>query len=262
MDIMIDTEENEETVFSHIIALLPQPLVNPPDKDALPSPAAFQIFRKPLMRPQRKPVRNFEIINNDEPSLEDAAAANATGTTPAATDSAAPVPTKYRWLIEPNGSIQLRVRFRATAEGRFETPLEFEVMNTLQKYSLFCKGTCELPKINDDIRNVFLRRVKGSHPLLLLHYITYICSWKGVNPTSALPQKRFVVADNFYSFGPLSLFKKPDWKKELKEDSPAQDVSNMQLIESTNMDTIRLTNNGKYDCNVELGLENIDEGSR
>ena len=84
----------------------------------------------------------------------------------------------------------------------------------------------------------------------------------GINPTALLPQKRFVLADNFYSFGPLSLFKKPDWRKELKEDSSAQDIANMKQIESTNMDLIRLTNIGRYKCNVDLGWENYDEGSR
>jgi hypothetical protein len=84
----------------------------------------------------------------------------------------------------------------------------------------------------------------------------------GLNPTAPLPQKRFVLGDNFYSFGPLSLFKKQTWKRELKADSSPQEVADMQSIESTNMDIIRLTNTGKYKCNVDLAWENIDDGSR
>ena len=92
------------------------------------------------------------------------------------------------------------------------------------------------------------------------YLLSYILS--GLSPAALLPQKRFVISDNFYSFGPLSLFKKPTWKRELKADSSSQEVAEMQSIESTNMDIIRLTNTGKYKCNVDLAWENIDDGSR
>ena len=144
LDIIVEGEESEDTVFSQIVAVLPPPLVNPPEKDAIPQPSIFQVFRKPLMRTARRPIKNFEITRVDDSAAEDS-----------------DTPVKYRWVVQPNSSVQLRVKFRATSEGKFESALEFEVMNTLQKYSLFCKGICELPKINDDTRNVFLRRQKG-----------------------------------------------------------------------------------------------------
>ncbi len=149
LDIAIEGYESEDVVYSNIVALLPTPLVPPPDKDLVPPPAIYQVFRKPLMRVVRKPIRNFEIVVDSEPSPP---------TSPGKETSSK---SKYRWVVEPNSSIELRVKFRATSEGKFESSLEFEVMNTLQKYSLFCRGISELPKINDDTRNVFLRRQKG-----------------------------------------------------------------------------------------------------
>lgn len=159
LDIVFDGYETEDVVFSNICVLLPTPLVTPPDKDLVPAPAIYQVFRKPLMRVLRKPIRNFEIVIDDEPSPP---------TSPGKEMSSK---SKYRWIVEPNSSVQLRVRFRATSEGKFESSLEFEVMNTLQKYSLFCRGVSELPKINDDTRNVFLRRQKGFYPLNLALYL-------------------------------------------------------------------------------------------
>eukprot|EP01038_Epipyxis_sp_PR26KG_P004323 gene4323-6124_t len=260
-DIIIEAGESEDTVLNSILALLPPPKAVF-DKEALPSPIEYQIYHKPIPRPHRKAIRNFEILpmlaepiaTNTEQTATITAPAPASkkGTKEEAAVVTTPViqetkqvPITYRWLLEPHGSVQFRVKFKSTAEGKFESSLEFEVVETHQKYNLFCSGICELPKINNDTRNIFMKRVKAiSH-----------------NPNAVLPQRKYIINDNLYSFGPLLLFKKPEWKKEDSAGLNDQDLENRKLLESTNMDTIRISNNGRYACDVELGLENADEES-
>ena len=220
--ILLDGDESEEAVFSNINAIIPPPLIQPPDKDAIPAPVTFQVYRKPLQRPNRKPIKLFKILPFDPSSDMNV----------------------YRWVIPANSTVQFKVQFASIAEGKPESTMEFEIVGTNQKLSLYCKGICELPKINVDTRNIFMRRVKGLNP----------------NPIAALPNKRFVIADNFYSFGPLNLFKKPEWKKE--GDVSEADKLLLQQIESTNMDTLRFTNTGLYKCDLDLGFLTKDEGSR
>jgi len=220
--ISLDGDESEEAVFANINAIIPPPLIQPPDKDAIPAPVTFQVYRKPLQRPNRKLIKMFKIIPLGQSSDMNA----------------------YRWVIPANSAIQFKVQFTSIAEGKPESTMEFEIVGTNQKLSLYCKGVCELPKVNADTRNIFMRRVKGLNP----------------NPIAALPNKRFVIAENFYSFGPLNLFKKPEWKKE--GDVSEVDKLLLQQIESTNMDTLRFTNTGLYKCELDLGFLTKDEGSR
>eukprot|EP01032_Pedospumella_encystans_P008479 gene8479-10061_t len=269
-EIVIDGDETEEAVFGTITALLPPPLLPPVDKDAIPPAATFQIFRKPGHRANRRPIKLFKILDIEQgPTAEEIAAQEAAAAAAAAAAAdpkakkgakgaavaepevmavvAKPPPVqKYRWVVPAHGSIQLRVRFASVAEGKPESTMEFEVVGTHQKFTLPCKGVCEFPKINTDSRNVFMRRAKAL----------------SANPLAPLPNKRFVIAENFYSFGPLSLFKKPEWKVEVTDTSSEEDKSRRTQIESTHMDIIRVTNNGLFKCQVDLGLLTRDEESR
>jgi hydrocephalus-inducing protein len=157
-----------------------------------------------------------------------------------------PAEQKYRWVVPAHGSVQFRVKFASVAEGKPESAMEFEVVGTHQKFVLPCKGVCEFPSVNTDTRNIFMRRVKNL----------------SANPHVPLPNKRFVIADNFYSFGPLSLFKKPEWKVDPTDSSSADEKDRMAQIQSTNMDVLRVTNSGLYRCQVDVGLLTREEDSR
>eukprot|EP01034_Spumella_vulgaris_P022205 gene22205-28319_t len=262
-EICLEGDETEELVFATLTSLLPPPKVPPVDKNAVPPPCSFQVFRKPAPRPNRRAMRNFEIIDlvveapviAVETPVEVApikAAPAKKGGKNVVEEVAPPVetvvvvaPPRTRWVIEPHGTVQFVVRFKAVAEGKFESVLDFEVVGTHQRYSLVCQGVCELPHINNDTRNIFMRRVKA------------------VNPNGPLPHKRYSIGDNFYSFGPLNLFKKPDWRKLQIDDSlSAEDRERAVSLEATHMDTLRITNNGKYKCDVDLGLDNSSEESQ
>jgi hypothetical protein len=61
--VMLETGESLDLIMSNVMALLPVPKFPAPDKDSLPPPAVFQVFRKPYGRSDRKLVKNFEIIS-------------------------------------------------------------------------------------------------------------------------------------------------------------------------------------------------------
>ncbi len=53
-EVTIDGDEPEEAVFASITALLPPPMLPPPDKDAIPAACTYQVHRKPGNRPNRQ----------------------------------------------------------------------------------------------------------------------------------------------------------------------------------------------------------------
>ena len=122
--------------------------------------------------------------------------------------------------------------------------MAFEVMGSKQEYSLFCSGRSELSRVNGDSRSVFMKRVKA------------------ITPGLPLPIKRFVINDNCYSFGPLLVFKKKEWKENVSTEEKSslarrittqgatEEMKNYILVRVTNSDTIRLTNSGSYKCQV------------
>merc|ERR1712196_713878 len=113
-----------------------------------------------------------------------------------------------RWVIKGGETVQMKIKFRAEIEMKYDSVLGFEVMGTAQTFSLYSGGWCEVPKINTDSRNVFMRRVKGFPPAL------------------PPPNKRFVINKNYYSFGPLLNYKQKDWKALLE--SPFEELDETQ----------------------------------
>jgi hypothetical protein len=111
-------------------------------------------------------------------------------------DSGKNVLLASRWIIQPFSTVQMKIRFRSEKEGKSEASLGFEVVGTGQSVTLLCHGNCEVPHITNDPRNIFMRRLKAAPP--------------GLNAPP--PQKRFLMAENIYSFGPLQIFKKPEWR--------------------------------------------------
>ena len=265
-EVLLDGEETPDFVQQLVLSQLPAPKVSLADKEnELPPVEVLQVYRKPLARPNRKAIKNFIIVDIEdelvkpspplqtapEPLLEPS---KGKGKPPPKGKIEEPPPSEpivvepqpekpkpTRWIVQPQSTLQFKVRFSAEKEGTFQASMEFEIVGTGQKFNLPCSAICEYPKINIDTRNIFMRRLKA------------------LNPANPYPPKRFVIAENFYSFGSLALFKKPEWKKTISENSSEEDKTKYSAIESTNSDIIRISNNGRYKCNVNLSVE-YDEG--
>lgn len=270
VEILLEGDESIETVQQLFLALLPPPIVSVLEKEnALPEMEIFQLYYRPSHRPNRRPMKRFKIVDmNDiiqkqvelppalstiepEPTVKgkkgtakDVKQAKLAAEEPQQVELIAPTPpppAPTRWVIPAQGSIQFKVRFSSEKEGKFESTLEFEVVGGGQRLSLPCVGVCAYPSINGDTRNIFLRRLKALSP---------------INPH---PVKRFVIADNFYSFGALSLFKTPDWKKVISDSSTLEEKARYDAIEATNSDIIRISNNGLYRDVVSFKIVSDEE---
>jgi hypothetical protein len=63
------------------------------------------------------------------------------------------------------------------------------------------------------------------------------------------------VAENVYSFGPLQIFKKPEWRNIIpKPGGSVEENSTSQLV-LTNIDTMRLTNDGRFKCSAKMSFK-------
>ena len=257
INIPLDGEENEEEILAKTMALLPPPNVLPADKDALPPTCVYQVIRKPVPRGERKQIRNFAIIRMDpssEESVQESAPAPAPAPAPAGKKGAPvveappvvkepePVPVSYRWVIDAFSSVQLKVKFTSKNEGKFDSTLVFEVVGTSQTFSLYVSGICEVPKINDTSRSFFVKSIKN------------------VSSEGPPPIKRFITSTNTYSFGPILTFKKPEWRNITSEDP--EERTKLQLVTNTSTDIVRLSNNGRYKCTVDLAFEDYSDEVR
>jgi hypothetical protein len=240
--ILIESDDDSKTVYTNTMALLPPPKAAPMDSSAIPASCVFQIVRKPYPRMNRRTAPRFSILDIEDVSLaksmDDAMlasearsvitpgigksqkkmsikplsakaqapaeeATSAPSTRPCTAldplvfdDSGKSVLLASRWIIQPFSTVQMKIRFRSEKEGKSEAALGFEVVGTGQSVTLLCHGNCEVPHITNDPRNIFMRRLKNAPT--------------GLNAPP--PQKRFLMAENIYSFGPLQIFKKPEWR--------------------------------------------------
>ncbi|XP_051727085.1 hydrocephalus-inducing protein homolog [Ctenopharyngodon idella] len=105
--------------------------------------------------------------------------------------------THFRWIVPPNGEVNLRIRFHSSVLGKFDQTFSFEVMGTKQCYQLYCRGICSYPSISRDPKIVFAH-----------------CK-KILRPESGL-QKTYIIQSNLYEFGPLLCGKTRDRFKEGK----------------------------------------------
>ena len=220
-EITLDGEEDEDAECNLALTLLPPPKVPPADKFAIPNEELFQVYKRSYPRIEHRKVKpNFTVSRDDD--IVEGEEADTNDRPP------------FRWVIKENSSIRLKIKYLSTVEGKFDSTLAFEVMGTQQVFMLPCVGVCEMPKINSDSRNIFMKRIKS------------------VSPNDLPPQKKFIINDGTYSFGPILVLKKPEWKL-LPSDNP-ENVTKLALLK-TNNDVIRLTNTGKYSCQVDLGFE-------
>ncbi len=262
-EIALEGDEDFESSFNTVVALLPAAKIPPEDKDKVPETTVQQLVRKPYPRPDRANLTGIFTLYREDPvdpeeterlaaekaEKEEAAAAAAKDKKKGAPVEAEeelveePKPS-YRWIIPGGKSVTMKVKFFSKTEGKFDASLGFEVMGTQQVFNLFCSGYCEVPKVNPDSRNVFMRRVKG------------------VSPDQPAPNKRFVINENYYSFGPILNFKKYEWKA--LADKPFEELNDLEkdqlaYIQATSTDVVRVTNSGRFKCNVDMGLENVPE---
>jgi hydrocephalus-inducing protein len=234
-DIEAEADATLEEFFSLTTALLPAPKVPPLDKDAIPDPSDFQVYKRPYSRMDRRSVSHFEILPYTPPPAEGEEGEAAVPTEGA--EGAVEAAPGFRWLIEPFGKVQFKVRFTSKSEGKFESQLGFEAVGTKMDYSVFCVGHCQVPQVNGDARNVFMRRIKGSVP------------------GAPLPHKRYIQNTNSYSFGPLLQFKDAAWRAPPSEDTSEEAQAQYALVQNTNMDVIRMTNTGRYPCSLAFDFE-------
>ena len=158
-------------------------------------------------------------------------------------------------MLPPHGSVEFNVRFTSKATGKFNGALGFEVLGLPGRESqLLVSGTCEVPTVNDDPRNVFMARVKSR-----------------AESAPPLP-KRYVMNRGLYEFGPLLT-----WKPLAAMAPPAgvpsgfnyESVKEFAALEEglkpaaalyaatrrTNAETFRISNNGRFDTTVRFGFE-------
>jgi hypothetical protein len=248
--IPVEAEDNEDAVQNIVMALLPPPRVPPPDKNAVPSPKLMQVIRKPHSRIERKIHKQYSIIPLDASEIValnrnvpvEGVDQPLTEETP---NSTLPLARgQYRWIIPAFGSTKFKVHFQSQSTGKFEMNLRFEVLGSQQQFNLHCAGICELPNINRDTRNLFMRRQKQAVVGM------------------PLPQRKFLSAEDTYCFGPLLLFKKPEWRSINQDTATETELLNYSLVSQTNVDVIRLSNNGKFKCSVECGFQNTSDDVR
>ena len=229
-EVSVAEGDDLDTVTQATLALIPTAKVPPFDKDAIPPTVEFQLIRMPYPRFERKPVRNFDILEYTPERAEDEASLEAEAVD--ANEKVDVMKKPYRWIIPPFGQVKFKVRFTSNVEGKFESAAMFEVMGSKQEFSLFCSGRCEVPKISGDSRMVFTKRAKT------------------ITPNAPLPSKRFVMSKNCFSFGPILAFKQSDWRHAPAEDADATVIDNHALVFNTNSEIFRLTNVGNYQCQV------------
>ncbi|XP_063716545.1 hydrocephalus-inducing protein homolog isoform X4 [Symsagittifera roscoffensis] len=93
---------------------------------------------------------------------------------------------KFRWVIDANSEVVLRLRFTSNDIGQFDQTLNFEIVGTKRRYQLFCRGTCSFPHISREPRVVFPNRKKTVKK-------------------DEIVNKKYVMSPNseYYEFGPL-----------------------------------------------------------
>ncbi len=58
----------------------------------------------------------------------------------------------FRWIVPPESEVKLRVRFYSEDIGHVDQTFNFEVMGTLRRYQLYCRGVCAFPTISKEPR--------------------------------------------------------------------------------------------------------------
>ena len=210
---------------------VPEPLWPDPDKEPLPPPIVHQIIRRPPTRPERKEITMFSIWT---PLPEPPAAA--TGEDGAAVEEPEegqkdPFPPmtkeKTRWVLGPKESAKLFIKFFSQSVGSFSQTLKFEIVGSPRAFDLNIVALCELPRLNEFYKNVFMTHKKTRPP----------------QPPDSIVQKTFIVSENVFDFGPLLIKKDPEQR--------ATD----ETLKKVNSSVLRITNDGEYPVDAAFTLQ-------
>ncbi|EGB10058.1 hypothetical protein AURANDRAFT_62593 [Aureococcus anophagefferens] len=244
------------TPLERFLAAVPGPAEPLPDPSVVPIPPAVtqQLVRRPPPRAPRSTQQHFTIVaappTTPEPvEGEEDEEADAAEPEPAAEGGDEPPAKPKRWVIPAQSEVQFAVNFLSTQVGRSHASLGFEVVGLpSHEFTLPCVGSCAVPTINGDPRNVFMTRVKNRPP-----------------PRAQPLSKRFVLNANEFEFGPLLTWKQPPMRlpaPEREEGAPeptpeeaeaAQAAAELRtLVRGTNCDTFRMSNNGPFATAVDF----------
>ena len=226
------------TIFQSLLQCLKRPKVQAPDPEAVPTPKTYKLIRRPSSRQKLMPPKNFVIVDINNFPESESSRDNKIRDKPKSADKSKrsnaevvsdPKSSQTRWRIESGERVVFKIRFSCESIGTCSETHRFELVGTGQSFLLHCSGICDIPRISDDPRNVFMKRIK--------HLL----------PGNQYPSRRFVLSDRFYSFGPISIHKKADERS-------SNSLSHQNFV---NCDVVRLTNSGRYACHVDLRFEDL-----
>nr|XP_006823299.1 PREDICTED: hydrocephalus-inducing protein homolog [Saccoglossus kowalevskii] len=103
----------------------------------------------------------------------------------------------FRWMLQANSEVILRIRFQSEELGQFDQTLNFEIVGTRRRYQLYCRGICAFPNISREPRIVFPHRKKS-------------------RKTDEIVHKKFILNNETLEFGPLLNGKSRERYKEGK----------------------------------------------
>jgi hypothetical protein len=162
-------------------------------------------------------------------------ASEASGARPQSSRGRNPSAPACRWVIAPHARVNVLVQFASADVGNFDCSLGFEIVGVRREFTLFGRGTCGVPTINSDPRNVFMHRVKS-------------------RPEGGFVQKKFVISRNQFEFGPLIIanqaVKPPETEREFLE---------WHKTSPNNVEVFRMSNSSKFPIHLEFALERQDD---
>eukprot|EP00794_Sanderia_malayensis_P018879 gene18879-20779_t len=135
---------------------------------------------------------------------------------------------RHRWVVPASGTVKLRIRFSSQELGQFDQTLSFEIVGTRRRYQLFCRGVCCFPTISREPRIVFPHRKKYRKP-------------------EDIVQKKFILSNETYEFGPLLAGKNRDRYREGRYPE--------------NMEQICVSNTSQMEAEISFCYQNDTNGS-
>lgn len=126
------------------------------------------------------------------------------------------------------------VQFASSEVGVFDCSLGFEIVGgNRREFTLFGRGTCSVPTVNSDPRNVYMSRIKS-------------------RPEGAFVQKKFVISLGQFEFGPLIVA-----NRALQAPQTEQDFLEWKKTSPSNVEAFRLSNNSRFPLHLDIGLGDI-----
>ena len=255
----VPMQYNFRFLWEQIKHNVPEPVWPDPDKEPLPPPIIQQIIKKSGNRPEIPKVILFSIwtpvdklLNKPEdedpqepeavdPKAKKGKDAKDKTNNPKGKEEPKEVEIKEeekgplldksitRWILQPNESKTLHIKFFSSKIGKFNQTLNFEVLGSSKQFPLDIKAIWEFQTINSNPKNFFFEQKRQ----------------RLANPPDCYLQKCYISNENVFDFGPLLIGKDPEKRHE------------GDLTKSPNYTEFRISNNGKYDLNVKFCLDSF-----